>query len=66
MYNNPSRSGVDISLDFILKLQEKFKTVIGVKESSTDIKKIRDMHKKIKNFQIFAGNDDMTELFFII
>lgn len=63
LYNNPSRSGVDISLDLILKLQKKFKTVIGVKESSTDIKKIRDMHKKTKKFQIFAGNDDMTELF---
>ena len=39
LYNNPARSGVDISLDLILKLQKSLKQVIGVKESSTDIKK---------------------------
>lgn len=60
LYNVPSRTGVDISVDTIQKLS-KVKNIVGIKEASTDITKIsKIIYSCNKNFNVYSGNDDLT------
>lgn len=42
-YNNPWTSGIDMSLDLLLRIARELPGVFGVKESSGDIRKLRDL-----------------------
>lgn len=58
MYNVPSRTGVDISVDTIAKLS-KLKNICGIKEASQDISKVAKEIKSVsKDFRVYSGNDD--------
>lgn len=60
IYNVPSRTGVDIPVSVYRALQE-IPNIAGVKEASTDIRKIARIRSVCeKNFRIWSGNDDMT------
>lgn len=60
IYNVPSRTGVDIPVNVYQALQE-IPNIAGVKEASTDIRKIARIRAACqKNFRIWSGNDDMT------
>lgn len=60
IYNVPSRTGVDIPVNVYQVLQE-IPNIAGVKEASTDIRKIARIRATCqKPFRIWSGNDDMT------
>lgn len=60
IYNVPSRTGIDISVDTIVRLS-KIDNIIGIKEASCDISKIAHICKnKPKDFCVLSGNDDMV------
>lgn len=58
LYNVPSRTGVNISIDTLLKLSN-IKNICGIKEASNDISQIIQIASKMpEDFSIYSGNDD--------
>lgn len=61
LYNVPSRTGVDISLENIVKLS-KIPNIIGIKEANPSLEKIANIINLTKNndFKVFSGNDNLV------
>lgn len=60
LYNVPSRTGVDISVDVYKKLS-RIPNIAGVKEASADIRKIAKIRQHCPDhFAIWSGNDDLA------
>lgn len=60
LYNVPSRTGVDIPVSVYQRLSV-IPNIAGVKEASTDIRKITKIRQLCPDsFQVWSGNDDMT------
>ena len=60
LYNVPSRTGVDISVNVYTELAQ-IPNIAGVKEASTDITKIAKIKAACpSDFAVWSGNDDMT------
>ncbi|WP_342388882.1 4-hydroxy-tetrahydrodipicolinate synthase [Salinicoccus bachuensis] len=59
IYNNPFTSGVDIELDTLYKIDQTLENVNYIKESSGEIRKVRDIARN-SNLTIFCGSDDMA------
>lgn len=61
LYNVPSRTGVDISLDNIKKLS-KIGNIIAIKEANPSLEKIANIiyNTRGNNFKVFSGNDNLT------
>lgn len=58
LYNVPSRTSVNISVDTVIKLS-KIDNIVGIKEASGDISQISQILSKVdKNFLVYSGNDD--------
>ncbi|MEG2053215.1 MAG: 4-hydroxy-tetrahydrodipicolinate synthase [Bacilli bacterium] len=58
MYNVPSRTGVNISVDTVVKLS-KIENIIGIKEASSDLSQIAEILSKVDDdFDVYSGNDD--------
>ena len=59
LYNVPSRTCVDIPVS-IYKRLSKIPNIVGVKEASSDIKKILQIYKECgDDLTVWTGNDDM-------
>lgn len=60
LYNVPSRTGVDIPVSVYQRLS-RVPNIIGVKEASSDIRKIGQIRSVCgEGFYIWSGNDDLT------
>lgn len=60
LYNVPSRTGVNISIDTLKKLSE-FKNIVAIKEASSDISKIAEIAACLNDkIDIYSGNDSET------
>ncbi len=60
LYNVPSRTGVDIPVSVYRRLS-RVPNIVGVKEASTDMKKIIKIRNACtKDFSIWSGNDELT------
>lgn len=60
IYNVPSRTGVDIPISVYARLAQ-IPNIAGVKEASTDIKKIIKIRAECpEDFTVWSGNDDMV------
>lgn len=60
IYNNPVVYGVDIKPESFGELAEE-KTIVAIKESSDDPRRITDLHNLHGNrFRLFAGVDDLV------
>ena len=58
IYNVPSRTGVNILPDTVLKLSEQ-ENIVGIKEASNNFSQILELAQKLpKSFSIMCGNDD--------
>ena len=58
LYNVPGRTSCDISNETIIRLSNYSDKIIGIKEASGDISRIKELRKKIKrNFLIISGDD---------
>lgn len=61
IYNIPSRTGINVSPQLMLKLSE-IENIVGVKEASGNLKQISDIINivKKKNFTVLSGDDFLT------
>lgn len=60
IYNVPSRTGVDIPVSVYQRLS-RIPNIAGVKEASTDIRKITQIRSICGDgFTVWSGNDDLT------
>ncbi|EMR06584.1 Dihydrodipicolinate synthase [Bhargavaea cecembensis DSE10] len=67
IYNNPSTSGVDISVETILQVGRDVGNITHIKESSGEIRKVRDISRQGKGFiKTFCGADDMVLESFLV
>ena len=60
LYNVPSRTGLDIPVSVYKKLAE-IPNIVGVKEASSDIRKIAKIQQQCpRDFSVWCGNDDLA------
>lgn len=60
LYNVPSRTGLDIPVSIYKKLAE-IPNIVGVKEASSDIRKIAWIRQQCpRDFSVWCGNDDLA------
>lgn len=60
LYNVPSRTGVDIPVSVYQRLS-RIPNIVGVKEASTDIRKITGIRCSCgEGFTVWTGNDDLA------
>jgi len=57
LYNVPSRTGVDVSVDTMERLFKDCANIFGVKEASGSLDKVVALQSQIPNFAIFSGDD---------
>lgn len=60
IYNIPSRTAVNIEDKTILRLLEKHKNIIGLKQAG-DISTIADLKSKAPFFKVYVGNDHLLK-----
>jgi len=64
LYNIPGRTAVSIAPETVVRLVEKHKNIIGIKESSGNIDADLDMYKKVHekkpDFYFISGDDSYT------
>lgn len=59
LYNVPSRTGLNISVDSVVELS-KHPNIVAIKEASGNISYVADIASKVsEDFAIYSGNDDM-------
>ena len=61
IYNVPSRTGVNIEIETVVSLSNKYSNIIGIKEASGDISQCMSMIDQTPNdFMVISGDDKMT------
>ncbi|GAA0609530.1 4-hydroxy-tetrahydrodipicolinate synthase [Virgibacillus siamensis] len=67
IYNNPFTSGIDIETETILQVGRDVENITHVKESSGEIRKVRDIVRQGGNSIIpFCGSDDLVLESFLV
>lgn len=61
LYSIPSRCGIEIGVDTILKLRQKHNNIVGIKEAGGSCNRISDIIKNLdKDFCVLSGDDSLT------
>jgi len=61
IYNVPSRTGVNITPETVLRLAKDFKNIIAIKEASGNFQQAQTLIKVCpQNFSILSGDDEMS------
>ena len=61
LYNVPSRTGVNIAPETVLRLAEDFDNIVALKEASGDFQQAQTLIKLCpNNFSILSGDDEMS------
>lgn len=61
LYNIPSRTGVNMSVDTIKTLARKYENIVALKQSFGDMDVISDLRMSCPNdFAIYSGDDSLT------
>ena len=61
LYNVPSRTGVNIAPETVLRLAKDFKNIIAIKEASGNFQQAQTLIKICPpNFSILSGDDEMS------
>src|SRR6056297_1104465 len=59
LYNNPGRTGIDLSLELIIHLSS-IKNIVGIKDSSGDMTKAAEIIRRTgSDFSVLAGRDTL-------
>lgn len=67
IYNNPFTSGVDISVETILRVGRDVSNITHIKESSGEIRNVRDISRQgAGSIKTFCGADDMVLESFLV
>lgn len=60
LYNHPGRSGIDLSIDLLEELFQ-LDRIVALKDSNTDLGRVRQLKKRIKkNITLLSGDDATT------
>lgn len=59
LYNVPSRTGMNITIDTLQELS-KLPNIVGVKDATGNISYTAELASKLPELAIYSGNDDMT------
>lgn len=59
LYNNPFTSGVDMSTELMLRIGKECERVTHIKESSGDIRKVRDLARQ-GEAEVFCGAEELV------
>ena len=57
VYNVPSRTGVEISAEVMIRLKQKYPHLIGVKHASRNLDIIKMLKQYIPDFLVYTGED---------
>ena len=60
LYNVPSRTGVNISNETIINIFNDTNNIIGIKEASGDINRIKELKSALKESFLIISGDDFT------
>ena len=60
LYNVPSRTGVNISNETIINIFNDTSNIIGIKEASGDINRIKELKSALKESFLIISGDDFT------
>ncbi|GAB6077605.1 4-hydroxy-tetrahydrodipicolinate synthase [Hydrogenobaculum acidophilum] len=60
IYNIPSRTGIEISVDTLERLAKDYPNIKGSKESTPNMDRISEILKRIPHFTVFSGDDSLT------
>ncbi|MFT9846060.1 4-hydroxy-tetrahydrodipicolinate synthase [Aneurinibacillus sp. REN35] len=61
LYNNPFTSGVDMSTELMLRIGKECESVTHIKESSGDIRKVRDLARQGRgDIEVFCGAEELV------
>ena len=60
MYNVPSRTGVNINNETIVNIYKNSDNIIGVKEASGEVNRIKQLKSKLENDFLVISGDDFT------
>ncbi len=67
LYSIPSRCGVEIDVETISSLREKFSHIIGIKEAGGSCNRVAQIIKAVdKDFCVLSGDDALTLPFFAL
>ncbi len=59
LYNVPSRTGCNMLPETTIRLANEFKNIIGIKEASGDLNKVKQLiNEKPDNFLVISGDDN--------
>lgn len=60
IYNIPGRTGVNLSIDSVLRLSD-IENILGIKEASGNLQQISEIYEKTpRDFLIYSGDDMLT------
>lgn len=59
LYNVPSRTGMNITIDTVSELA-KLDNIVGIKDATGNISYTAELAAKVPEIAIYSGNDDMT------
>ncbi|MDR0445175.1 MAG: 4-hydroxy-tetrahydrodipicolinate synthase [Puniceicoccales bacterium] len=61
LYSVPSRCGIEIAVETVAKLHEKYPHIVGLKEATEQCARVDALRAALgENFSILGGNDSMT------
>lgn len=67
MYSVPSRTGLIIELDSVKQIIAKSQNIYGIKESSTDIIRIKSLCNLCNNkIAVYSGEDELNYIFYCL
>ena len=58
LYNVPSRTGVSLNAQTVIKLARDYSNIIALKQASYDMEMVKEIKLNTTNFKILSGNDD--------
>jgi 4-hydroxy-tetrahydrodipicolinate synthase len=65
IYNHPTRTGINLQNEFIIRLCANFPKIVAIKDSSSDLSRIVDMRSKLPNTVSLLSGDDAINIGFL-
>jgi 4-hydroxy-tetrahydrodipicolinate synthase len=61
LYNIPGRCGIDIAADTVVRLAERCRNIVSIKEASGSVDRVSELRRRLgESFTILSGDDSLT------
>ncbi|HEY1770965.1 MAG TPA: 4-hydroxy-tetrahydrodipicolinate synthase [Chthoniobacterales bacterium] len=61
LYNIPGRCAVDITADIVVRLAEKCRNIVSIKEASGSVDRVSELVRRLpREFTVLSGDDSLT------